>query len=221
MKWSLSALKTFESCAFKYKLKYIDKLEEVRSDKASRGVVIHADIENYIKDTGGVKSKIPEHLSFYKSFLDHIKGQEFYAEKTIRLSKEWKEIKEGEEHWYKGILDLLVIGSRGQDKDPTEATIYDWKTGKIYPDHDDQKTLYSVAVFSLYPTLFSVRAIHVYVDLGKNRETTYHRDQMHNMRKLWENRVEKLASAVEFLPQPSYACRWCAFSRFNKGPCKF
>lgn len=212
-RWSLSALGTFEKCAFKYKLKYIERLEENRSASASRGVGNHSLVEEFLK---GTITSLPAELSYYQGFLTGLKQHEIYPEHVITLNRKWESVpKDSPEIWYKGVLDLKLIES-------TEAAVvYDWKTGKIYPDHDDQKSIYSIGVFSEHPSLFSVRAVHVYLDLGQNREKTYHRDQVYSMRFFWERRVEKLERAPEYIPNPGFHCRWCSYSRANKGPCKF
>jgi hypothetical protein len=66
-----------------------------------------------------------------------------------------------------------------------------------------------------------VRAIHVYLDLGKNREKTLHRDQVPDVQRRFSERVAKLESCTEFYPKPQYLCRYCNFSKANGGPCIF
>lgn len=238
--WSLSSVKTFEQCGLKAKFRYVDRLPEPRSDKANRGVQFHRDIELFLR---GELSTLPPELSFYAQWFTELKTYEIYPEHTIRLSRDWNPTAEGEKYWYKGILDLKVVRrgakqiSNGQssektgDKEvvgaipPTEVIIYDWKTGAIYPEHQDQRTLYSVATFAEHPTVLSVRAIHVYVDLRKLREQTFHRDQMHDLRKPWEDRANKFLTAlqnVDFLiPNPGFHCRYCPYSKVKGGPCRF
>ncbi len=227
MSWSLSSLGTYEKCAKKYEYKYILRLPEARHSAASRGVELHKAVEDFV---AGTIQKLPAEIDFYTQFLTGLRQHEIYPEHKISLDREWNKVEwdDKEKVWYKGVLDLKLIdpgtgegsvpGVRG---DPTSATVYDWKTGKIYPDHDDQKTIYSLGVFSEHPTLQRVRAIHVYLDLGKSREVTFHRDQVHQLRELWVARVSELENAQGFPPNPSYMCRYCAFSRANGGPCRF
>lgn len=122
--------------------------------------------------------------------------------------------------------------AEGRDKElvaavqePEELIIYDWKTGKIYPEHDDQKALYSVAAFSEYPSVHQVRAIHVYFDLGQIRQKTFHKDEMHELRNKWNVRAGKYLEALKnpdgMIANPGYHCRWCSFSASKGGPCRF
>lgn len=241
MRWSLSKLGTFTQCGAKYKFKYIEKAVEQRSLSASRGVDHHTAVERFLKSE---IAELPQELSFYTQFLTEVRGHEIYPEHKIALTKDWTPTTwDAEDVWYTGILDLKLLlrsGNSGGNSEehqgeqsavpatdgkgePTEAVIYDWKTGKIYPDHDDQKSIYSVAVYSEHPTVQSVRAMHVYLDLGKVREKEFHREQMHMLRKSWEDRVAPLerANPDDLIPNPGFHCRWCGFSRAKGGPCKF
>jgi hypothetical protein len=229
--WSLSSVKAFERCGLLARYKYVDRLPEIRSDAASRGVDFHRDIELYLT---GERTSLPDNLSYYAGFLQELRKHEIYPEHTIKLSSQWEPVTEGP-YWYKGVLDLKVLrrsepkteGTSGAECSipPTEAIIYDWKTGKIYPEHEDQRTLYSVAVFAEHPTVLSVRAIHVYVDSRQLREKTFHRDQMHDLRKPWEDRANKFLNALKnsewLIPNPGFHCRWCTYSRAKGGPCRF
>jgi hypothetical protein len=228
--WSLSSVKTFEQCGLKAKYRYVDRLPEARSDKANRGVQFHRDIELFLR---GEVSGVPTELSLYHQWLTDLKKYEIYPEHTIKLNEKWEPVETG--HWYKGILDLKVVrrnkseaeGATGTEcaVSPTEVVIYDWKTGAIYPEHEDQRTLYSVATFAEHPTVLSVRAIHVYIDLRKIREQTFHRDQMHDMRKPWENRANRFLNALKnadfLIPNPGFHCRYCPYSKAKGGPCRF
>lgn len=214
--WSLSSLGTYEKCGFKYKLKYVEKLKEQRSDKASRGVDNHSIVENFLK---GTIPDVSEELGFYRAFLTGLKSYEIYPEHKVSLTRQWTPTTWGApDSWYRGVLDLKLIE---KDIRAPSAVVYDWKTGKIYPDHDDQKSLYALAVLSEQPTLLQVRTVHVYFDLNSNREKTFHRDQVPELRREWETRVQRLEQDPVYIPNPGWQCRYCSFSREKGGPCQF
>lgn len=218
MRWSLSKLGTHAKCAFKYKLKYILKLEEQRNQFSSRGVDQHKIIEEFIR---GNIQQLPQELSFYHQFLTGLKEREIYPEHGIFLNDRWEPVdKDSPELWYTGFLDLKVL-VRGPDGEPVEAIIYDWKTGKIYDDHQDQRELYSVGVYAEHPTLQRVRAIHVYIDLNKSREQIYGPSEMLQLRRKWEDKVRFVEQDESFIANPSFMCRYCSFSRHKGGPCQF
>lgn len=210
--WSLSSLGTYEKCPASYKYRYLDQVPTTKSTAAARGITNHGIVEGYLK---GELSVLSPELSFYQGFFNDLKKHENYPELKLSLKRDWTPcLWDDPEVWWKGVLDLLVL------KDE-EAIVFDWKTGKIYPDHDDQKTLYSLAVFAAYPAVRSVRAVHVYLDLGKNRERTFHRHEVHMLRDLWLPRVRRLEGDTQFIPDPSFRCTRCPFSRSQGGPCKF
>lgn len=212
--WSLSSLGTYERCGLKYRFKYVEKIKENRSTSASRGVDNHAIVENFLN---GTIPDVPEELGFYRAFLTGLKKYEIYPEHKIALTKQWTQTKWGApDSWYRGVLDLKLI-----QRDKNEGVVYDWKTGKIYPDHDDQKSIYSLAVLSEQPALHQVRAIHVYLDRNESREKTFHRDQVPELRKQWESRVQGLEQNPVYIPNPGFHCRFCSFSREKGGPCQF
>lgn len=215
LRWSLSKLNTFEQCGKKYKFRYIDRVPEPPQPPgaAARGSAIHKAIEDYLK---GEINELPSELSFYAGFLTQLKGAQLYPEHRMALNNDWEPVAPNDPTvWWTGILDLLIR--------PTEqlAVIYDWKTGKIWPDHEEQKEIYSIAVAATFPMVREVQFTHVYVDLGKNRRKTYHPDQLRSMRNKWEGRVFAAEHAAEYIPNPSFKCRFCPFSREKGGPCQF
>ena len=216
MSWSLSSLGTYEQCPAKYKYRYIDGIDtKVSSPAMDRGIQLHGAIEAFLT---GKATELPNEINFYTQYLTQLREKDIYPEWKIALTREWSPTTwDSDDRWYKGILDLKALN--GGEK--TEATVIDWKTGKIYDEHDDQKSIYSLAVFAEEPTVLRVRAIHVYLDLGKNREKVYNREQMHELRTSWDSRVLKLEKEEQWIPNPSFKCRYCPYSRAKGGPCRF
>lgn len=212
MTWSLSRLQTYEGCAKKYEFRYIQGLKSEAGPAAARGQLKHQTIEDYLNE---VSSILPVELGHYTAFLNHLKSMKCRAELKMGLDKNWLPVPyDSEEVWLKAVLDALVL-------EPVQATLFDWKSGKIYDKHEDQKDLYSIIVLATHPEIYQVRAVHVYIDQGKNREKTIHRDQALVIQQKFEARVEKMEGDREHIPNPTFMCRYCSYSRFNSGPCKF
>jgi PD-(D/E)XK nuclease superfamily len=211
--WSLSRLKTYEQCPAKYKYQHIDRLAMPKHPAAERGIAIHKDLEMFL--TGAAPS-LPANLSMYHGWLENLKPKKVFTEHRVGLRADWTPTEfDAPDVWLRSVLDLKVLG------DDNTAHVYDWKTGKIYPDHVDQKTLYSATTFAEHPDLYQVTAIHVYVDLGKNTQQIFHRDQATALRQGWDSRVKPLLAETNWIPNPSYSCRWCPYSRAQGGPCRF
>ncbi len=214
MRWSLSALSLFEKCQLQYRFRYVDKLPSQRGEAASRGVEKHKIFEDAMK---GERAALPMEYSYYEAYIKELKGVQAEPEYKIALTRDWTLTDwSSEGAWWRGVLDVLVHST-------SEGRVVDWKTGKIYPDHDDQKSIYSVAAFAAFPALQRVRAIHVYIDRGQQREKVYDRSEVHGMRKQWEARASFLERTApeDMIPSPGFHCRYCPFSAKVGGPCRF
>ena len=214
MRWSLSKLETYEQCPAKFNYKYNLKLEEKQNEYAERGSRVHAELEGSIKGTNELTGK----LEFYHGFLQQLKrgSVPIVTEQELRLGPDWTPVSGAEgTTWVIAYLDLIRV-------DGETAHIWDWKTGKIYPKHESQKDLYSLMTFCTYPEVQSITFTHVYVDQGKNKQKEYTRAGHMPTKSDWAVRVAKMEGETQFIPNPSYLCRFCHFSsKFNNGPCRF
>lgn len=212
MSFSLTKVTTHEKCALKYKFRYILDLPELKGPAAQRGVNLHKNIEDYIRE----EIPLPQELTHYASWLTSMRGDMSFPEHKIAVDKHWKVCGwEDPDAYMRSVIDLKYVVS------PVSVVNYDWKSGKIYDDHVDQKLLYAAMVSAEHPEALEIRSIHVYVDLGKNTEQVYHRDQIPAMQQRWDQRIESVAEDRDFMPSPSYGCTWCGYSKKVGGPCRF
>lgn len=212
---SLSKLGTFEKCGAKYRFQYVDRLPGgEKSASASRGIDYHEMMEHYIL---GRLTKLEPPLDFYQNWLDGLKAiPGAVPEAKLAMSVDWSSRDwDADDIWWRGVLDLLVPPRAGT------ASVYDWKTGKIYDDHEQQREIYSLATFALYPEAREVDCYHVYVDLQKTVKQSFHRDLTPDLQNRWGRRFRALETAVEFPYNPQYSCRWCQYSKAQGGPCPF
>lgn len=214
MSWSLSRVGTYEQCPLKYKFRYILRLQEGEKNKAaSRGVEKHKEIEDFLSQK---VQTLSSDLDFYTQFLTGIRdhGQ---PEIRVALNDKWEVVGwDSPDAWLKSVLDFRVA-----QPDLGKSTVYDWKSGKIYPDHDDQKHLYSLVEMATDQRILEVDAVHVYIDLGKTTKKTYRRDWMIEGQKKWQHRVDVMENDTQHIPNPTYLCRFCPFRREIGGPCRF
>jgi PD-(D/E)XK nuclease superfamily len=213
--WSFSRYKTFEQCHAKYDYRYNLKVPDNRGSgpAAERGVRIHKEIEESIKGTGAP----PVEASFVGDHLGAIRvsGIPATAEFVLKLAKDWTLAPNPEDYWLHCILDLYTI------PEPTVAEVWDWKTGKRYPEHDEQKELYAIAVLSAYPEIEIVRTKFAYLDQGSIIPKEFGRHHVEAAQERWNRKIERMHTATEFIPMPTFACRWCGYSSAFGGPCRF
>lgn len=145
-----------------------------------------------------------------------MRGPMAFPEHKIAVTDKWQLCDwEAPDAYLRAVVDLKYIVS-------TESIVnYDWKTGKIYPDHADQKELYAAMVSAEHPEALEVKSIHVYVDLNKNTDQSFHRDQIQAIQHKWNLRVRSVAEDEHHMPSPGYHCTWCGYSRKVGGPCRF
>jgi hypothetical protein len=214
MRWSYSRYGTWKKCPRLYKYRVIDNLPEppMTEGPAVRGTEIHAMFEAYLKDQ---ITELTDEFSYYQNFLDGLKAYGVHSEIKLAFDENWEPVDwDAENMWFRCILDALVV-------QPDRGTIYDWKTGREYKDHADQREIYSISVLSAYPELYEASAYHTYIDTKQNTFTTFHRDQLPELKAKWKENVRLMFEDTLWPANPSFMCRYCNFSRYKGGPCAF
>lgn len=220
MNWSLSKLGTFTKCRRRFLYSYLQNLQGTPQPSAAhhRGLAQHKIIEDYF---AGLRSDLPIDLLKYKAWFDMLRELDFFQENKLAMLEGWLPTTfDDPKAWWKGILDLKVLRNG-------KAWVFDWKTGKVYPDHEDQKELYTIATFVEHPEVDEVEAWHIYLDLqGKDTKKIYIRDQLPVLIAKWNAKLVPYMQALDmyskenaesfFVTNPSYLCDYCPFSR---NPC--
>lgn len=228
--WSFSRLAVFETCPYRAKLAYIDRIPEPerplpkgKTEHANdRGSRIHASAEAYIK--GDVEEVIPE----LKDFAAEIKQlRDMYAQGKVSLEGEWGIDKDwtpvpwdDKSVWGRVKLDALVHINKHH------AIVVDYKTGRKFGNefkHGEQCQLYQLATFMRYPELEIVETELWYTDQDELTHMRYTRDQGLRFFANINSRATKMTTATEFTPKPSpHACRYCPYSEERgNGVCEY
>lgn len=212
-RYSYSKISTYLKCPRKFKHSYIDQLPRKEAGPAaSRGTEIHSAMENFLL---GKTTELPAPVRFYDDFLTQLKDAGAIPEIGFAVNRQW-EITEpdAEDIFMIGYIDALLPHE-------DELVIYDWKTGKIYDEHYDQRELYGIVSMILYPKYDRIRVENVYTDLQQIEHNVFFREELEAARSKWMERVERIEADEVFVPNPQFACRWCDFSSANGGPCPF
>lgn len=198
--WSYSRLTDFEECAYRFKLKYIDKNPEEENPAATRGTAIHSDYEAYMKEPG---RECPS--SFFQPQLDHIKTNYSWSSETNWafdanwFPSDWY----NKNTWLRIKPDLIYVDS------PT-LHIIDYKTGKERRiKHTTQGQLYAIGGALLYPNTEIIRVEFWYHDHQVIFDFSISRKQIELLKTQWTQRAEKLETS-NFRPAPSkWNCKYC------------
>lgn len=222
--WSYSRWNDYKQCPFRFKLKYINKMQTAGSPAMGRGNLVHKKAEDYILKTGTFAKgkKLPDEFQHFKAELEHLRGIGAMAEMPWGFRRDWSWTGQpnwfGREVWFRMKADAAVTY---EDK---TGLVGDWKTGRKYPDHEEQGRIFGAVSLMRFPEWTEVDVRFWYTDQkpGENEEQwTYTAKDGELIRKEWEKKVQPMFNDKRFAPTPNDKCKWCDFSKAKGGPCKF
>lgn len=212
MPFSYSQYAKHKRCGLQYKFSYIDKLPEPSSAAMSRGSMLHDAMEALAL---GKSDLLPTAINQFQQWLLELReGGGLEPEKRVAFDADWNPT-DWDTCEYRMIFDLYVA-----PKGPT-LNIYEYKTGKMYPEHTQQRMFYGLGGLLCTPEATEVNVTGVYLDKNIRERSYFHRDMLEAMKANWRQRFENVANPETWIPNPGYHCRWCAFSKANGGPCQF
>ena len=227
--WSFSKLSVYESCAYRYKLQYIEKLPQLPlkpDNPMERGNRIHNALELYVKSEGPIDCEAKA-LTKFEPALTHL--QELYsvgmatAEDNWWFDTDWNPIKrtyaeDGTETtdksliWLWSKLDLNVT-------DETELHVItgDYKSGKSgYKtiEHVQQIQLYVAVSAIKYPWAEKHTGELWYVDEGWVRSASYTVEEALRFVGRFDSRAQRIYNDKLYRPNPNiHTCRYCPFGK--------
>jgi hypothetical protein len=213
---------TYKKCPANYQWQYI--LGNVRKDPpspaAQRGLTIHQSIEDFHNHEGCLHEDIPiviaEHINLYYNVPEWTA----YPEYEFAVTNEWIPTQFDNDNAYiRGYMDNLFVRHCPDTKDVTEVVVDEYKTGQEYDEHAQQKQLYAMICFVLFPEVNSVVVNGVYIDKKKIVPTAYSRAHLHSMQYTWDREIAKLSVPI-YPARPGMHCRWCPKSKEKGGPCQ-
>lgn len=231
--WSFSRYNAYKQCPLKAKLKFIDKLQEPKTEALKRGSAVHDECEAYIK---GKSNELPESAKHFgrlfrrlkKKYSQIINGM--VVEDNWSFTKAWEQTRwdDWANCWVRIKLDCAELQCEGK-----ELRIMDWKTGKYREDKNEeyieQLELYALAALLIFEEVNLVRPVLVYLDEGKEYPTEedlfFTRKDVNQLKEKWERRVEPMLNDTIFAPRPNNFCRFCHFRKDNAanggGQCEY
>jgi len=212
--WSYSRWATYRTCAYKAKLKFIDKLPEPSGPAAERGTLIHALAQSYLE---GMFKKLPEELKLFKEEFKELKKGSVECEGEWAFTRTWQPT-----GWFAAdVFCRIKTDAYLEDRKGHAARVVDFKTGKVNEEHITQLELYALGAFLRNPHLRAVTAELWYLDKGVVEKREFEQGIIPTLKDNWVNNTRAMLVDTRFAPTPSAACRWCHFRKDNGGPCKF
>jgi len=206
----------------------LDKIQKVRiieppNEHFIKGDRVHKSAEIQIGGRGKLPKLEPE-LKTVKDLLVDLRKRQAAVELEWAFNRQWEPT-----GWYDKDAWLRIKTDVCADQvDPPEVEIIDWKTGRCYPDHAQQRSLYALGGLRLVQIGqlaggskdVQLTAQHIYVDTGLRATEKFAMCSLEPLKREWLERTKKMLSDTQFKATPSnQACKWCKFAKSRGGPC--
>lgn len=218
--YSYSKWNTFKQCPRKYKFQVVDGLPRSPAGPAAqRGTEIHNSVEALLKGEGDELH--PEIEQAYGDYFRYLRDNfECVPEMKFAFNRAFQVCEFDDPNaLVRGIIDLAIIPSPDDD----QVDFQEFKTGRMYDDHFDQRYLYGLYGLLKYPHCTKAQVTGVYFDQGKNiphmTERHFLGEHILNWEKVRFGTMDKAHDTGEFEARPNVHCRWCDFSHHKGGPC--
>lgn len=207
---SYSRLSLFEKCPLQFRFRYIDRLPTAKAPQAERGTKIHASIEGLLR---GEKSTIHRAAKKLVPLVLEVRQYSPRIEYKLSFSRGFeKRLK----HDSPGVWFTMVLDCAYMQGDT--AYVQEWKSGKIYDEHEDQRKVYALGAIKLWNTAYA-EATTYYLDKGARHLLHVDRPAATLIQQQLTERVGRMETQKLFSPRPGYYCSWCSYSKFKGGPC--
>jgi hypothetical protein len=219
MRWSFSQWSMYNKCPAQFGYRYRQRLPWPQSAAAARGVDKHATVELYIK----CEKHEPPMGDYLRQTLDsyrHHPNGERYVEYKLGFDRDWNHVwRNGEQSWCVMVLDAARVEE--PENNQQVVHIAEWKTGKAYDEHKEQRSIYSLGGLRKWPLAVEVQTTTYYLDeTAAPARLTVKRSAEEKLMQLWSGRADQMQNDTTLSPRPGVYCRWCPYSKFKGGPCR-
>lgn len=209
---SPSGLKLYNDCPRLWADKYVHGNNPPSRGASDRGTELHLLLELFF--TGAQPYPTANKaLRPWQRFMEALSVKPNTAEGEMAVLKDWTPTHFGDPNAnYRGKADLELTG------DPTIYDVFDWKSGKIYPEHEAQGLSYC-AMSTSGARVF--RTHFVYLDIPTHVETrSYPAERVALERSNLEASIEFVRLDEEYRPKPGPKCYYCHKSWRKGGDCR-
>ena len=217
--WSYSKLDIYESCAYRFKLQYLDKLPQlpVKPDNPmERGNRIHNRLEKFVKGEGDMDIEARAIDKFVPQ-LEHLR--DLYADGKATAEQNWWFNQDWlmcgrDDVWLWSKLDFNVT-----DELNAKSVVGDYKSGKsAYKaiSHIQQMQLYAAATAIRQPWANTIFVELWYVDEGHIKSSKYSREEALRFVGRFDGRAQRIYDDRMYRPNPTKeTCRYCPYGKAN------
>jgi hypothetical protein len=201
------------------------RIEEPPNPSFIKGNMIHDNAAKYI--SSAIKDIVPE----LKQVTDRLKS---YRKLKASVEQDWAFTKDYAKTrwndwancWLRIKTDVCAV-TPGKTKATALIQITDWKSGKVYEDHKQQRSLYALGALQLVelgelaPGAKDVKVIaeHLYTDTTQSATEEYKSSDLPKLKREWGLRIQQMMSDTRYLAKTGFHCRYCKFRKSAGGPC--
>lgn len=213
--WSFSKLDTYENCALRFKLQYIDKAPQLPlapDNPMERGNRVHNRLELFVKGEGPMDHEA-RHIDDFVPALHH--AQDLYAANKATVEENWFVDRDWnvcprDGVWLWSKLDLNVT-----DEDEGHSIVVDYKTGKsMYKavSHIQQMQLYAAVTAIRQEWADKITVELWYLDEGITRTAEFTREEALKLVGRFDGRAQRIYDDKYFRPNPNkITCAYCPY----------
>lgn len=221
--WSFSAYTQYLRCPLSVFFERVQRVRmpEEKSPVLERGDRVHKAAETYVS-TSGRPQMIPE-LRHYADRLKDFRRRRARTELEWAFTSAWTPTGWlAPDAWLRMKLDVLH-----EQTAPPAVYVGDYKTGRVYPEHAQQRSLYGLGALTLVKLgalaggakATTVTVEHLYTDTTQLATEQYGLKDLEPLKAEWVRRTEQMLNDTTYNAQPGNHCRWCKFAVSRGGPC--
>jgi RecB family exonuclease len=237
--WSFSVYVQYLRCPFSVCL---DKIQRIRITEPDSPVLVkgnraHDIAARYAGGLGKPPSLVselppaypgakPEKLDLapIKKKLVELRKRRARTEQEWAFDRQWMPVdwRDWARAWLRIKTDVVA-----DTVDPPTVDIIDWKTGKIYDDHRQQRSLYALGGLRLVQIGAlaggskdtKLTAQHIYMDTGQTATEEFTLKDLKPLQREWLARIKKMMADTVYPTKTGYHCRYCKYRKSAGGPC--
>ena len=221
---SVSRIQCFNQCKYKFRLSYIDKVEQERFDFFKKGSKIHSEFEKLARENIDSVKTSPDSSTVVKNFLVSTTGKKHLetildSQREVRVGLKIEDNKvipcgyNDKDCFFHGIIDVLNL---------KEKTILDYKTGsrKTYKDQDWTQLEYYSAWLFLNSDFDEIKISYLYVEHNHENSKVIKREELNGiLKRILTNAIE--IKAFNENPSEEHNVSWMCEYCSCKKHCKF
>jgi CRISPR/Cas system-associated exonuclease Cas4 (RecB family) len=225
--WSYSTYSQYIKCPLSVCFEKIKKIriQEPPNPHFEKGDRVHKAAESFILGTGKPPKLIPELAVSPKvgAALAMFRKAKASVEIQWTFTKNWLPTSWfGSDAWLRIKTDVCLDTTA-----PPLVHITDWKTGKLYDDHRQQRSLYALGGLQLVELGelaggskdVKLIAEHLYTDTGFSSTEEFGMKDLSPLKREWMRRIKDMMSDTKYPAKTGFHCRYCKFRKSAGGPC--